>query len=46
MYYDKSHMDCYHICQQFKDHFKIAGANGRNQTPFVAFFLRKNISVH
>ena len=45
VYYGKSHMDCYHFCQQCEDHFKIAGATGNNRTPFAVFFLRGNISV-
>ena len=38
-------MDCYHFCQQCKDHFETAGATGTNRTPFAASFLRGNISV-
>ena len=45
MYYSKSHMDCYHFCQQCKDHFKTTGAIGTNRTPFAASFLHGNISV-
>ena len=45
VYYGKSHMDCYHFCQQCKDHFETAGATGNNRTPFAASFLRGNISV-
>ena len=46
VYYDKSHMDCYHFCQQYEDYFKTVGATGFNRTPFTAFFLRGNIIVH
>ena len=46
MYYDKSYMNCYPFCQQYNDHFKTIGATGTNQTPFAAFFLCGNISVH
>ena len=46
VYYGKSHMDCYHFCQQCEDHFETVGATGFNRTPFAAFFLRGNISVH
>ena len=46
VYYGKSHMDCYHFCQQCKDHFETAGTNGFNRTPFVASFLCGNISVY
>ena len=45
VYYSKSHMDCYHFCQQCEDHFETAGATGNNRTPFAASFLRGNISV-
>ena len=45
VYYGKSHMDCYHFCQQCEDHFETAGATGTNRTPFAASFLRGNISV-
>ena len=45
IYYDKSHMDCYHFCQQCKDDFETTGATGFNRTPFAVFFLRGNISV-
>lgn len=43
-YYDKSHMECYHFCQQCQDHFDNAGARGANRTPFAASFLRGRIS--
>ena len=46
MYYGKLHMNCYHFCQQYKDHFKTAGATGFNQTSFAASFLFRNISMH
>ena len=39
-------MDYYHICQQCKNHFETAGATETNRTPFVASFLRGNISMH
>ena len=35
VYYGKLHMDCYHFCQQCKDHFETAGAIGFNRTPFT-----------
>ena len=44
-YYDKSHMNCYHFCQQCKDYFETAGATGFNRILFTAFFLHGNISV-
>ena len=45
VYYGKSHIDCYHFCQQCKDHFETAGATRFNRTPFAASFFRENISV-
>ena len=44
LYYGKSYMECYHFCQQCKDHFDTAGATGSNRTPFAAFFLCGRIS--
>ena len=44
VYFEKSHMDCYHFCQQCKDLFETAGATGSNRTPFAASFLRGNIN--
>ena len=46
VYYGKLHMDCYHFCQQCKDHFKTFGATGTNRILFAAFFLHGNISVY
>ena len=43
-YFGKSHMDCYHFCQQCEDHFDIAQATGLNRIPFAASLLRGNIS--
>ena len=45
VYYGKSHIDCYHFCQQCEDHFETAGATRTNRTPFAASFLRGSISV-
>ena len=45
IYYGKSHMDCYHFCQQCKDHFETVRATRFNRTPFAASFFRGNISV-
>ena len=44
-YWGKSHMECYHFCQQCEDHFETSGATGMNRTPFVASFLRGSISL-
>ena len=46
LYYGKSHMECYHFCQQCKDHFDTAGATGSNRTPFAASFLHGWISFY
>ena len=45
IYYGKSHMDCYHFCQQCEEYFETTRATGFNWTPFAASFLRGNISV-
>ena len=37
-------MECYHFCQQCKDHFDTAGATGSNLIPFAASFLCGRIS--
>lgn len=44
LYFGKSHMECYHFCQQCEDHFDTAGATGTNRIPFAASFLRGRIS--
>ena len=44
-YSGKSHIDCYHFCQQCEDYFKISGATGMNHTPFAAIFLYSTISL-
>ena len=44
-YSGKSHMDCYHFCQQCEDYFETSGATGMNCTPFAATFLRGAISL-
>ena len=38
-YSGKSHMDCYHFCQQYEDYFKTLDAIGINRTPFTAAFF-------
>ena len=45
VYYGKSHMDCYHFCQQCENYFETDGATGNNRTPFAASFLCGNISI-
>ena len=44
-YFGKSHMDCYHFCQQCEDYFETSGATGINRTLFVASFLCSTISL-
>ena len=39
VYHNRSYMECYNFCQQYKDYFAICGATRLNQIPFVAFFL-------
>ena len=44
-YWGKSHMECYHFCQQCEDHFETSGATGMNRTPFAASFFCGSISL-
>ena len=44
-YWGKSHIECYHFCQQCEDHFKISGATRMNCTSFAASFFRSSISI-
>ena len=44
-YSGKSHIDCYHFCQQCKDYFEISGATGIKRTPFAITFFRGIISL-
>ena len=44
-YSGKSHMDCYHFCQQCEDYFKTSSATEMNHTPFAATFLCDAISL-
>lgn len=46
VYYDKSHIDYNHFCQQYEDHFETAGATGANRTLFATSFLCGITSVH
>lgn len=43
-YFGKSHMKCYHFCQQFKDYFDTARTTSSNRTSFVASFHYGSIS--
>ena len=44
VYFEKSHMDCYHLCQQCEDYFEIASTTESNRTPFATLFLCENIN--
>ena len=44
-YSGKSHMDCYHFCQQCEDYFETSGAMGMNHTPFATTFLCGTVSL-
>ena len=44
-YLGKSHMDCYHFCQQCENHFKISGATKMNRISFTASFFCGTISL-
>ena len=39
VYYGKLHMDCYHFCQQCKDHFETARGTGVSDLLCSFFFL-------
>ena len=39
IYWSKSHMKCYHFCQQYENRFKTSGAIEMNRIPFAASFL-------
>lgn len=39
LYYDKTHMEYYHFCQQCENHFATANAIDPNCTPFAASFF-------
>ena len=45
VYYNNSHIDCYHFYEQYEDHFETAGATGTNRTLFATFFFCGNISM-
>ena len=40
VYREKSHMDCYNFCQQYKDYFATVGAMGLTRIFFAMSFLR------
>ena len=45
IYSGKSHMGCYHFCQQYEDYFETSGGIGMNCTPFAATFFRGTVSL-
>ena len=44
LYYENSHLDCYHFCQQCKDHFKTARAKRPNRIFFATSFLHNVVA--
>ena len=44
LYYRKSNIEYYYLCQQCKDYFDTAGATGSNRTLFATTFLHGRIS--
>ena len=40
LYYGYLHMKCYYFCQQYEDHFEVAGSLGNKRVPFVVGFLK------
>ena len=44
-YWGKSHMKCYHFCQQCEDYFETSGTIETNRIPFAASFFRGSISL-
>lgn len=44
-YSEKSHIDCYHLYYQYKDHFKTSGATKISCTPFTTPFFYGIISL-
>ena len=44
-YSGKSHINCYHFCQQCEDYFKTSGATRINHTPFPATFFRDTVNL-
>ncbi len=39
LYYGHLHMKYYYFCQQYKDHFEVAGSLGHKNILFAAGFL-------
>ena len=44
VYFEKSHMGCYHFCQQYEDYFETNDITRSNYTPFAASFLHGKIN--
>ncbi len=43
LYCGHLHMQCYYFCQQYEDHFEVAGLLGYKRVPFAAGFLKDRI---
>lgn len=46
LYHDKSLIECYNFCQQWKDHFNRIDIKGTNRILFTASFLWKPINFY
>lgn len=46
LYYRNLHIECYYFCQQYENHFKIAGPKRYMCVFFVAIFLKDRIFFH
>ncbi len=40
LYYSHLHIECYNFCQQYKNHFEIAGLLGHKRILFATGFLK------
>lgn len=43
LYYGYLHMECYYLCQQYKDYFEIIRSQGHKRVPFGIGFLKNHI---
>lgn len=43
LYYSHLHMEYYYFCQQFEDHFEVAGSLGHKRVSFATGFLKDYI---
>ena len=46
IYCNRSHIECYNFCQQYKDHFATYEVTEPKQIPFATFFLWDQIDFH